>query len=404
MPNKKRIVVTGIGIMTGNGLDRESFYENSMNGVSGIRECTIFNVSNLKTKYVGQIPKEMPVLSNDPMDKTRFQVIVESALKEMFDDSGLNREMISQYGRRAALSLATSLATYDKINGYSRCIQEGNYNPGWLPRLCDYIPDIKREAGVKGAAYVASPACAAGTVAAGIAYDLIQQDKADIVVVGGADPLTQMSCTGFHVLKALSNSICKPFDTERDGINIGEGGAFFLFESEESALKRNCKIYGEILGYGTCNEAYHITTPDPEGSGAITAMSMALKNTNVEKEDIDLINAHGTGTKLNDAMEVKALNKFFDNSEHELMITANKSMTGHCLAGTGAIELAATLLCIKNQKVMPNISLHNKMALEGNKIFPTESEEHEIHYAISNSFAFAGNVASILVGEYHRGE
>lgn len=400
MQEERRVVVTGIGVIAANGMNREEFYENSMNGISGIKKCSIFDASNLRTEYVGQIEKELPLLQQKPDDMTRFQAITRIALNEMLDDCGLDREAIRNYGRRAYLSLSTSLATNDKIEGYTKDTNQGIFNPEWLSRVPDFMPWIKKECGVRGGAYVTAPACAAGTVAAGIAYDLIKQEKADIVVVGGVDPLCEVSCTGFHVLKALSTSVCKPFDKERDGINIGEGGAFFLFETEESAKKRNAKIYGEILGYGTNNEAYHITSPDPEGLGACAAMDMALSHTDLTREDIDLINAHGTGTMLNDEMEVTALRNYFGDCSHELNVTTNKSMIGHCLAATGAIELAATLLCINRERYMPNINLNNKMEIAEGKNLITEAKSGRINYALSNSFAFAGNVASVLVGRY----
>lgn len=400
MSVERRVVVTGMGIITANAMNREEFFRNSVDGVTGIQECNIFDVSKLKTTYVGQIKKEMPVLQEKPDDPTRFETIAKIALDEMFEDSGIDRDTIRQYGRRAAVSLATSLASNDKVDGFIREKMEGKFYPEWLPQTPNYIPWLKKECGVRGEAFVTSPACASGTVAAGIGFDLIKQGKADIVIVGGVDHLCELSCVGFNSIGALSNSICKPFDTERDGINIGEGGAFLLFETEESAKKRNAKIYGEILGYGTGNEAYHITSPEPEGNGACAAMEMALSHTDIKKNQIDLLNAHGTGTKLNDAMETTAVEKFFGDTENELTITSNKSMIGHCLAATGTIELAATLLCIDREEYMPNISITNKMELTKNKNILTEPKKGRINYALSNSFAFAGNTASILVGRF----
>lgn len=400
MSTERRVVVTGMGVITSNAMNREEFFRNSVDGVTGIKECDIFDVSKLKTTYVGQITKEMPVLQEKPNDPTRFEAIAKIALDEMFEDSGMDRDTIRQYGRRAALSLATSLASNDKVDGFVRERMEGNFNPEWIPQTPNYIPWMKKECGVRGETFVTSPACASGTVAAGIGFDLIKQGKADIVIVGGVDHLCELSCVGFNAIGALSNSICKPFDTERDGINIGEGGAFLLFETEESAKKRNAKIYGEILGYGIGNEAYHITSPEPEGNGACFSMEMALSHTDIKKNQIDLLNAHGTGTKLNDSMETNAVEKFFGDNENELTITSNKSMIGHCLAATGTIELAATLLCMDREEYMPNISITNKMELSPNKDILTEPKKGRINYALSNSFAFAGNTASILVGRF----
>lgn len=400
MQQERRVVVTGIGVIAANGNNREEFYQNSMNGVTGIKECTIFDVSKIRTKYVGQIARELPVIQEKPTDKTRFQEIVSIALNEMFEDAGITKEDIKKYGRRASLALGVLSATNDKINGFNKDMRLGKFVPEWLTGVPNFMPWVKKEAGVLGGAYTTAPACAAGTVAAGIGFDLIKQGKADIVIVGGAEQLTQVSCNGFHSLRSLSTSICKPFDKDRDGINLGEAGTFMLFETEESARKNNRKIYGEILGYGTNNEAYHITSPDPEGHGACVTMKMAMKNTGVKPNDIDLINAHGTGTKLNDAMEVTAINRFFQNCRNNLHVSTNKSMIGHCLGGAGAVELAATLLCISREQYMPNINLDNALELDEGKEFVTEPKKARIDYALSSSFAFAGNTASILVGRY----
>lgn len=402
MENKRRVVVTGIGVITSNGEDKETFYENSIHGVSGIKECSIFDASKLRTPYVGEIEKEIPVLSKEPGGETRFEYIVNTAIEEMFADGGLNAEDIKKLGRKAYLSFATSLAMNDSIMGFTNDSKKNKFDPGWLTDSVDFLSLIKKKCGIKGGCYTTTSACAAGTTAAGVGFDLINQGKADVVVVGGADPLTEFSCVGFHSLKSLSKSICKPFDEERDGINIGEGGAFFLFETLENAEKRNAKIYGEILGYGINNDAYHITSPDPDGSGAWASMNMALSHSGIKREQVDYVNAHGTGTKLNDSMETGVLKRFFKDQEKRVIVSSNKSMIGHCLAAAGAIELAATLLCIDRNRNMPNINLDKKMELGSGQDYITFSEEKEINYALSNSFAFAGNTASILVGRYHK--
>lgn len=387
-------------MIAANGNDKEGFFQNTIDGVSGIDQCSIFDASKLRTSYVGEVKKDMPVQSEQPADKNRFQYIAETAIKEMLLDSGYTVSDIEKMGRKAYISFATSLGSNDKIMGYAKDKLDGKFNEEWLPKMPNVVSWVKNICGVKGGSYVITSACAAGTTAAGVGFDLISEGKADLVIVGGADPLTEFSCTGFHSLKSLSTSICKPFDVNRDGINIGEGGAFMVLETLESAKKRNAKIYGEVLGYGINNDAYHITSPDPNGSGAIASMGMAMKHTNLKKEDINYVNAHGTGTKLNDEMEVGALTKFFQGTEHEVFVSSNKSMIGHCLAAAGAIEMAATLLSIYNKKTMPNVSLDDKMECSKNQNYVTESQSASVRYALSNSFAFAGNAASILVGAY----
>lgn len=399
LKDSRRVVVTGIGVLASNGNNKDQFYENCVNGVTGIKECTLFDANKLRTPYVGEINKEMPYQPKTSTDKERIQCIMESAIDEMMEDSCLSREYIDEMGERAYLSFASSLAANSRIMGYVYDKKKGKIDGNWLIQIPRFVSYIKEKCGINGGCYTTMSACAAGTTSAGIGYDLINQNKADLVVVGGADPLTEFSCVGFHSLKSLSKSICKPFDEERDGINIGEGGAFFIFETLESAKKRNAKIYGEILGYGINNDAYHMTSPDPNGSGARASINMALSKSNCTVQDIDYVNAHGTGTSLNDSMEAKVIKQIFDKSGKKVCVSSTKSMIGHCLAAAGSLELAATLLSIKNSTCMPTINLTSPMEECSSNNFITTGKKMSIRYAISNSFAFAGNTASILIGD-----
>ena len=393
----KRIVVSGIGVITSNGNNKEEYLNNLLNGVSGLKKCNLFDASRLKTEYVGEIENaEFPYLTENQNDKERITYIMERAIDEAFEDAKISVDEVSQYNERAYLAFATSLAANGRIMSYVRDERNGKCEPEWLTQIPSFVPWIKEKCGIKGGCYTTMSACAAGTTAAGIAYDLIQSGKADMVIAGGADPLTEFSCTGFHVLKSLSEGQCKPFDNNRDGINLGEGGAFFVIETMESAKKRGSHIYGEILGYGINNDAYHITSPSPDGVGALASMEMAMAHTEVSKDAVDYINAHGTGTSLNDKMEVDAINNFFGKDKH-LYVASNKSMIGHCLAA-GAVEMAATLLCLKNDCIAPNIRLTDKMDVSEAHDFLTEKVETKVNYALSNSYAFAGNTASILLG------
>lgn len=397
MENKNRIVVTGLGVINGLGNNASEFFKNAMDGKSGITPCTLFDASKLKTEYVGEIKQEIPYVTESPGQMERIHYIMESAISEMLYDSKLTPDDIQSMGDRVFLSFATSLASNGRIISYIKDENKDTKQPDWLVQIPGFVPWIKERCKIKGGCYTTMSACAAGSTSAGIAYDLMREGKADIVIVGGADPLTEFSCVGFHALKALSNSICKPFDKDRDGINIGEAGAFFVFETLDHALARNARIYGEVLGYGINNDAYHITSPDPEGKGAYASMCMAVEESGIRHEDIGLINAHGTGTILNDKMETKAIDRFLNGQGENTYVFSNKGMVGHCLAAAGAVELAATLLCIWNNQVMPSVNLVEPM-----EEFRTgKLKDERVSYALSNSFAFAGNTASILVGAFH---
>jgi 3-oxoacyl-[acyl-carrier-protein] synthase II len=256
------------------------------------------------------------------------------------------------------------------------------------------IYKLPKKLKIKGPVFVNTSACAAGTTAIGTAYSLVNSGICDMVITGGIDPLTEFSSYGFHSLQNLSSTPCRPFDKDRDGITLGEGGALFVLESYESAQKRNAKMYCEVLGYGLGNDAYHATSPDPSGDGAYRVMTQALNQADIAPAEIDYINTHGTGTEINDSMEIKAIERLTS----ECHVNSIKSQVGHCLAAAGAVEFAATVLSIENSYVYPNINICNPInSLEEVKL-SAELVQKDIHYALSNSFAFAGNAASIVVG------
>ncbi len=379
MTNKIKVVVSGLGLVAANGQNGEEVFKNCFCGVSGLKPCSLFDASNLKTEYVGE--------TDTASTGNRFFGILKKCVDEAMRSARITKEDVEKKGIRAALSFATLLAGNDII-----CDEEGD-----LTKIPDYLAEIKAYCGINGACYNDMSACAAGTTAVGIAFDLIRERKADLVICGGVDPLTKFSCYGFHALRSLSDGCCKPFDRERDGINIGEGGAFFVIESEKSALDRGAEILGEIVGYGIHNDAYHITSPDPEGSGALLSMSQATDG--IDKNEIGYINAHGTGTHHNDEMEAKAIGKMFLG----VSVSSTKSMTGHCLAAAGAIETALCLMAVQRGVILPTASTGTLAdECDGNE-YPLSGQKKEYRYALSNSFAFGGNTASLLIGKY-RGE
>jgi 3-oxoacyl-[acyl-carrier-protein] synthase II len=222
------------------------------------------------------------------------------------------------------------------------------------------------------------------------------------MICGGADPISRISVNGFNCLKSLSPSAkASSFSQERDGLIIGEGAAIFVLEDLDSAKQRGATILAEVLGYGLANDAYHMTSPDPQGGGAIRAMKNCLKDANLETTDVQYINAHGTGTQFNDAMETKALLTFFGEHAVNIPVSSIKGMVGHTLGAAGSVEFAATTLCITDKFLPPTINFGTPIeGFEKYDFVPNKSREVSINYAISNSYAFAGNTASIAVGRY----
>lgn len=257
-----------------------------------------------------------------------------------------------------------------------------------------FLQYICSEFGIEGEIYNTSTACASSTAAVGVAFDAICYGDMKQMIVASADPLTDMSMAGFHILQTLSEENCRPFDIDRDGINLGEASVAIVLEEYESAMLRGANIYAEILGYGISNDAYSATAPDPDGVGARFVMEQALKQAGITMDQVGYINAHGTGTKKNDSMETKALRELGTNAT----ITSTKSITGHCLATAGAIELVICIMIGINKMIPPNYKLENveqeNVELDLLRYEPCELKSP---YIISNSFGFGGNSASVVL-------
>jgi 3-oxoacyl-[acyl-carrier-protein] synthase II len=367
--------------------------------LTGFVECKLFSTEKLSTRQFGEISGDFPPASASPTCDTRLKSLAREALAEAMSDGGLNRAQIAALGTRAWLCFGTLLATTDPIMEYATAKKSGKTLPGYLENINDYLPHLRDLCGVKGASFVSSAACAASTMAAGMAYDFIGNGMCDLCVVGGADPLTKMAAYGFHSLKLLSGGLCNPFDENRDGINIGEGAAFFIFEEYEAALSRGARIYAEVMGYGLANDAYHVTSPDPEGLGVIHAMKESLREAGLVAGDVSHVNAHGTGTPINDQMELQAIEKLYGDAKKP-SITSTKALIGHCMGASGAIELAALVMAVKNQAYMPLPNLERP--IETDCFIDSVACPYEINYGVSNSYAFAGNIASVLVGRSER--
>lgn len=404
MNDDRRVVITGMSVVAGNGKNKEEFYSGCASGKLGIRQCTLFPVEELMTGYFGQVEQELVYEADSWKDEDRMEALMNLAFDQMLKDASFTREALSGYGKKACLCMGTLLSATGKIMAYARRKAAGNRQLAWMSHTVNYISELRKKSGVRGGIYIDSAACASSTTAAGMAFDFIRNGVYDMAVVGGADPLTEVSACGFHALQSLSTGVCNPFDENRNGINIGEGAAFFLFETLESAKARNARIYGEVLGYGLNNDAYHITSPDPEGAGAVASMKQALAMGAVAPGQVDYINTHGTGTRANDPMECGAIQKVFegvsDENHHGPVVNSTKALVGHCMGASGAVELASILLGMEHGICFPMPKLKEPLKEKGALQLSGNSVPCEIRYALSNSFAFAGNTASLLVGSY----
>lgn len=392
----KKVVITGFGAVCGNASNKDELYNACINGISGIRKCSAFSAEELLTDQFGE------TMNIDP--KNRLKELISLSCNEMLSDCGYSSKDISEMGGGCRLFYGTLLSTADSYYKHSLDKADGISCGSSLADMNNYAEYAKELLGIKGGMSVSSAACASGTTAVGMAFDYIRNGICETAIAGGADPLTIIAAYGFNALKSLSGSICNPYDENRDGINIGECGAFFFMESLERALKRNAKVYCEICGYGLSNDAYHITSPNPNGSGAYAAMISAINDGGVCVSDIDYINGHGTGTVINDSMEIKAVMKLFENIGKKPALSSTKALIGHCMGSSGAIELAGVIMAMKHGKYIPMPRLNRPINTKG-KIFISDKVcDMDIRYALSNSFAFAGNSASILIKRYDGGD
>lgn len=378
---KKRAVITGIGLINALGNSFEDVCQSLKNNKCGLESQFIDSIIN--EKYIGKVNCNLEKYVG--MDKT--EKMSRKAITDALKDSHVNMDNMDT--SRVSLSYATTILGTDQIIEF---VRRGSSDFNLIGNTRNYMREIAKDFQINGFVYNSSTACSASTNSVGIALDLIKNNKADLVIAGGSDHITNFSIYGFHSLKSLSSHICKPFDKDRDGINIGEGSAFFIIEDYDFALARNAKIYGEILGYGLANDAYHITSPDPNGVGAKIAMNMAIEEAQVSNDDIEYINAHGTGTKANDIMEIKAINAVFGK---KCTISSTKSRTGHCLGAAGAIELALSIIGVSNS-ALPT-TYNSKCNIEDFEMVCEVNRDIKTRCFISNSFAFAGNASAIIV-------
>ncbi len=391
----KRVVITGMGIVCGNADNTKEFAQAVFSGKSGIKECTVFDTSGLLTSYFGQ--------ADSIKGQSRFYALLKKSAEEMMENAKISPEYLFSLGRKCRMLFGSLLYSSDTYYAHSKAKQDHEMND-FLAHMNDYSAYAKKIIGVQGEVFISSAACASGTAVAGMAFDFIRNGICDCAVVGGVDNLSIIAAYGFNALRSLSSDICNPYDMNRDGINLGECGAFIFFEELEHALARNAKICCEVIGYALGNDAYHITSPEPNGICAYHTMQMALNDAGIQAGDIDYINGHGTGTQINDSMETKALEKLAVGREKKIMLSSTKSTIGHCMGASGVAELISMILSLQYGKYIPLPNLKNAIEGSENIIMSDKTFDTDIEYALSNSFAFAGNSASVIVKKYHGGD
>lgn len=408
----KRVVVTGLGIISPVGNDLESYWNNLINGVSGIGYITKFNTDDYQTKIGAEVKDFNIEKYVDKKEARRMDTYTQYAIAAAVDaykDSGLND---AEDKERIGVILGVGVGGMTTLEEQKEVqMNKGprRVSPFFIPMMIANMAagQIAMTLNARGINEVITTACASGTNAIGDAYKVIERGDADVIITGGSEAaITPLALAGFSSMKALSTrnddpkGASRPFDKERDGFVMGEGAGILVLEELEHALKRNARIYAEVIGYGASCDAYHMTSPDPEGKGAALAILNALKDKDTAPEKIDYINAHGTSTDYNDKFETRAIKKVFKEHAHDILVSSTKSMTGHLLGAAGGIEGVALALILKNGIVPPTINLEEPGEECDLNYVPNKAVKKDVEYAMSNSFGFGGHNAVILMKKY----
>ncbi len=406
----RRVVVTGCGVVSPVGIGKDSFWESLIKGKSGVERITQFDPTGFDSQIAGEVKDFNPSLFFSPKEirrTPRFVQFAIAATEEAIKDSSIELEKVDPY--RIGVIIGSGIGSLETIEREHKVLLEkgpSRISPFLIPML------ITNEASgcvairyhLKGVNFCTVTACASGAHAIGEAYRLIQQGKVDVVICGGTEScITPLGVGGFCALKALSTrndepqKASRPFDRQRDGFIIAEGCGIVILEELEFALRRNSRIYAEVVGYGATCDAYHITAPDPSGEAAAKAIEISLKESGVSLDGPIYINAHGTSTPLNDKMETAAIKRALGDYLNHVWISSTKSMTGHTLGAAGAIEFIVCCLALQNKVIPPTINYEEPDPECDLNYTPNKAEEVDIKLALSNSLGFGGHNATLAV-------
>lgn len=413
--SSRRVVITGIGMMTSLGLDVESTWSGILAGKSGIKKIAHFDVNDIPAKIAGVIDREgesafIPENYIDPKDIKKMDLFIQygySAAIQAINDSGWMPE--DEYGRmRTGVIIGSGIGGLANIENNSIILNSGGkVSPFFIASsLINLISgNVSIKYGFRGPNHSVVTACATGAHAIGDAARIIKYGDADVMVTGGAEAaITPLGVSGFASSRTLSTAFndspekaSRPWDKARDGFVMGEGAGVLVLEEYEHAKKRGAKIYGEIVGYGMGGDGYHITTPHPDGLGAKYAMQAALRDAAISPQEIAYINAHATSTPVGDGLELASVQYVFAEANPKLLMSSTKSMIGHLLGAAGAVEAIFTLLALKDQIAPPTINLDDPIDGILVDLVPHVSKECKMEYAMTNSFGFGGTNASLIL-------
>ena len=405
----RRVVITGYSMITALGNDAETSWNGMVNGESGVGPITRFDTEGYSTKIAGEVKGFDPEKFIEKKEIKKMDQFIHYALacsKMALDMSGLKITDVNAH--RVGVWIGAGIGGLMTIEKYHTMLLEGGpkkISPFFIPMLLRNLApgQVSIMTGAKGPNASTVSACSTGTNSIGDAYKIIARGDADAMIAGGAESTVSPLCiSGFNAMKALSTrneepaKASRPFDKNRDGFVVSEGAGIVILEEMNSAVKRGAKIYAEIVGYGVSSDAYHLSTPDPEATGAYYSMKNAIEDGGLTPDDIDYVNAHGTSTYYNDLNETKAIKQLFKEKAEKLKISSVKSMLGHALGAAGGIEAVATVLTVNTGIMPPTINLEEPDPECDLDYVPNTAQKGDIKYAISNSFGFGGTNATLV--------
>jgi 3-oxoacyl-[acyl-carrier-protein] synthase II len=409
----RRVVITGIGLVSSLGIGTAGTWESLLAGTSGVGPITKFDSDGFAARIAAEVKGFDPLQFVDKKDVKKMDVFIQYAIAASqfaMDDAQVS--ITPENAARFGTLIASGIGGFATIEREHKALLEGGprkISPFFIPSSIINLAagQVSIRFGAKGPNSATCTACSASAHAIGDAFEIIRRDDADVMLAGGSEAaITPMGVGGFAALRALSTRndeperASRPFDRDRDGFIIGEGAGMVVLEELEQAKRRGATIYAEVVGYGMSSDAYHITAPSEDGDGAVRVMTLAIAKAGIRPDQVDYVNAHGTSTPHNDRLETLAMKKCFGEHARRLAISSTKSMTGHLLGAAGGLEAGITALAVHNQIVPPTINLDCPDPECDLDYVPHQNRRMHIQYALSNSFGFGGTNAALLLKRY----
>ncbi|OGP31160.1 MAG: beta-ketoacyl-[acyl-carrier-protein] synthase II [Deltaproteobacteria bacterium GWC2_42_11] len=413
---ERRVVVTGLGIVSPLGTGVDKAWGAAVHGRSGVRNITKFDISNFPIRIAGEVPDFNPEEFIEKKEVKKMDTFIQYALAASImaqKDAGL--ELTSENAEMAGVYIGSGIGGLPAIEHWHNVLMEkgpDRVTPFFIPMVLINLASgqVSIRLGAKGPNSCAVTACATGTHSIGDAYRIIKSGEADVMFAGGTEStITPLCIAGFHAMKALSTNndepakASRPFDKNRDGFVVAEGAGVIVLEEMEMAKKRGARIYAEVVGYAMNSDAFHMTTPSPNGEGAAKCIEAAVKSAHINTDEVDYINAHGTSTYYNDLYETMAVKKVFGDHTKRLAISSTKSMTGHLLGAAGGVEAVFTTLSIYHRIIPPTINYETPDPQCDLDYVPNTARDAKVNIAISNSFGFGGTNAALVFKRFDGG-